>query len=551
MSRSAATLRRRWLPPLLGVLFAIAFTAPAQAIAPSARWMSRLGGAQASSRSARARWQSRRGFLRPPSLAGDPLAGRAAAGETVRPLVSGAGQITGTVTSAETPAGLEGIQVCAFKPPESFGLCVLTKSQGNYEIPDLPAGQYVVEFAVPFQNSVLNYAPQYYDGQTSEEDAKAVEVTAGKATPDINAKMQKGGQITGTVTSAETRGPIAGIEVCANPPLGVGLFRCASTESDGNYTISSLGTGEEYEVGFFVPFESEKNFLPQYYDGVPLFSEPTPVPVVAGTTTSKIDAAMETGGQITGEVKSASTGAAIEGIEVCAESSEGEFFECATTKAGGRYTISALPTAEYIVGFFGEGYVAQFYNGKSLETEANLVKVTAGSPSQGINATMHVPNEAPPPPTPTPPSPPPAPTPSPVGGVVAFTAVKPPDATVTAIKSKSGGIYVSLHCPATNGSCVTAAVEVTIVEQLRHGRVTALAAATAAKTTRRTVVIGKLDLTMSAGQTETVEISLTATGRKLLAEHKKIPVKVRVEASGTSIATQILTISEPAKSKKA
>jgi hypothetical protein len=104
-----------------------------------------------------------------------------------------------------------------------------------------------------------------------------------------------------------------------------------------------------------------------------------------------------TTGTISGNVTSAATNAPIEGVEVCAFTTGGEpfFEECAPTGVTGEYSLSALPAGEYDVEFFppdetGPGYVAQYYNDKAAESEANPVVVSSSTTKSGISAALRV-----------------------------------------------------------------------------------------------------------------------------------------------------------------
>ena len=81
----------------------------------------------------------------------------------------GVGAIKGEATDALTKAGIGGIEVCAWAADEEDFFepeCTLSASNGKYEIAALPAGEYIVEFATPF-NSALNYVGQFYSGASS------------------------------------------------------------------------------------------------------------------------------------------------------------------------------------------------------------------------------------------------------------------------------------------------------------------------------------------------------------------------------------------------
>ncbi len=496
------------------------------------------------------------------SLTLTPTAGASALAASPLASGGGGGEIEGTVTEAASHDPLEGIEVCA-TPVTGAPLehCVLSTAGGSYTISALATAEYKVEFSVPYEGEA-NFAAQYWDDEPSFSQATPVAVTAGDPpTSGIDAEMQAGAHVDGEVSSAATGVPIAGIEVCVESAEGEeeSFFRCASTDADGDYTVSTLGLGQ-YTVKFSVPYGEEANFAPQFYEDKPLRYEATVVEVTsAGETLENIDASMHEGGTITGKMIAAATGAPLVDGEVCAFT-EGAFileseYRCATTDDAGEYALTALATDTYSVVFFppaGTKYLLQYFDGRSTGEEATPVLVTAGSATSGIDAAMHLAGESPPP-APPPVSPP---TTTTVGatpstaaasgnGVAAFTASKAPDVTVTAVRSRSGAIYVSAHCAARSGGCATASVQLTLVEQLHDGRVTALAATNGGRITKRTVVLGGIELTLGAGQSRTVKVPLNAIARKLLAAHGKLPVRVRVRAAGTSLRTESLTLSEP------
>jgi Cellulase (glycosyl hydrolase family 5)/PKD domain/IPT/TIG domain/Carboxypeptidase regulatory-like domain/Putative Ig domain len=301
------------------------------------------------------------------------------------------GQITGKVTDAVTKTALSEIQVCAFDGPEGTGGCALTTASGEYDIGSLPTGEYkVVEFATPYQSN-LNYLRQYYNDKATSAEAEPVSVTAGLTTPNINAPLQPGGQISGKVTAAATKAALGEIEVCASENGGEYFERCATTNADGDYTVSSLPTGV-----YTVAFSSFSGpYAPQYYENKVAFNEAQPVSVTAGMLTPNINAAMQLGGEITGKVTDANTKAAVSGVEVCASPVGSGIGGCTTTDANGEYALTKLAADEYRVEFVPESasaqkYLRQYYNSKATYAEANLVSVSAGATTSEINAALHV-----------------------------------------------------------------------------------------------------------------------------------------------------------------
>jgi hypothetical protein len=164
-------------------------------------------------------------------------------------------------------------------------------------------------------------------------------------------------------------------------------------QADGEYTLSGLAAGK-YTVEFSSPPASELNYITRYYKDKGSFSQAEPITVAEAETISNINAELEEGGRIAGRVVAASSGTPVEGILVCAFTQSNEESGpggCATTNANGEYTVSALPTGEYVVGFIsfamrGVEYVTQYFNGKAAPTEASPVRVTPKTTAANVDA---------------------------------------------------------------------------------------------------------------------------------------------------------------------
>ncbi len=199
-------------------------------------------------------------------------------------------EISGRVTEVEGNP-VASIQVCALAAAEAFTeRCASTDAAGEYTLESLASGEYKIEFTVPF-GSELNYATQFYEGVASLPPATAVPTTAGApATTGIDATLQVGGVIGGTVTSAATKAALAGVLVCAaDAPNGV--ERCAETGPGGTYAIRGLPTGG-YVVEF-LPFEAgAEGYAPQFYKEAATQAAAEAVTVTAGSTTLGVDAAL-------------------------------------------------------------------------------------------------------------------------------------------------------------------------------------------------------------------------------------------------------------------
>ncbi len=200
------------------------------------------------------------------------------------------GQISGKVTNASTLAAVEGVEVCALTSADVDRGCTSTDSAGMYTLTGLAVGEYRVVFIAP---EAANFAPQYYEGKAKFAEATAVSVIADSTTTGIDAALTAGGQITGTVTDAVTKAPLANAEVCANnQSLEFEFFaffsRCTDTNSAGQYTFTGLAGGE-YKVSFIGP----SGYASQNYNDKSELSEADPVHVTAGSATTGIDAALQ------------------------------------------------------------------------------------------------------------------------------------------------------------------------------------------------------------------------------------------------------------------
>ncbi len=319
-------------------------------------------------------------------------------------LAAETGQVAGTATDAVTQAGIEGLEVCArLRSERSGGHCARTGQNGEYTIQEVPAGSYIVEFSVPFRGGPgssqddLDYAPQYYDGKTAPAEAEEVTVMVEETTRGIDAAMAPGGKITGVVTDAVTHDQVAGVEVCAYRPLEYEPSRCGLTNADGEYTIDPL-VGGEYVVVFTAPSDGPLDYAPQYYRDQTSGEQANKVPVTMGETTSGIDAAMQAGGGIAGQVTVAATGSPLMNAYVCvfslvALSAGDEGPErCVQTNANGEYILPQLAAGQDVVEFhdeFGAGFVRQYYDGKSSRAEATPLSVTPGVTITGVDAALH------------------------------------------------------------------------------------------------------------------------------------------------------------------
>ena len=140
---------------------------------------------------------------------------------------------------------MDEVTACA-EPVEGSGHCVGVPENGEYTIEGLEAGEYRVSFQPSFE---LNYVRQYYPGTIYYEDATLVSLGSTEDLTGINAAIEEGATLTGTVVGEGGVGPLGEVEVCADEIGGAGYQHCGLTESDGTYRIISIPAGT-YKVVF-------------------------------------------------------------------------------------------------------------------------------------------------------------------------------------------------------------------------------------------------------------------------------------------------------------
>ena len=476
-----------------------------------------------------------------------------------------AGAIVGKVT-AETGEGppLGNVKVCAFSSSGESISCANSKASGEYELTRLPEGLYTVEF---FSYEGI-YVTEYYSEKFSFTEANKVLVRGGEATSGIDAALISTGGISGRVTDAEGGGPLTGVLVCAKAIGPEASSQCDVTGSAGEYSIVRLPRGE-YVVRFYSP---SGEYATQYYSDELSEGEADTVVVENGAIDEGVDAAMQ-------PLAHRSAPEDTVPPTVSGTLAVGEVLTCENGAWSGSptpaFTYRWLRDGTAIAGADGETYTVQSADrGHALSCEvtadngiysivAKLYKVSA------VSAAVSIPS----PPALVEPVEPTEPTGTTGGstttsttssnntssntgnsgsstntgasGVASFKGAKL--ISVGAVKAAGAAVLVSLRCTASGGSCPAATVELTVVERMTAGKVTALSA----RSGKRTVVLGKLAVTLAAGRSRTVKVALDAAGRKLLSAHGGLRVEVSVSAESTTVGVKHVTLEAKKKTHKA
>ena len=213
----------------------------------------------------------------------------------------------------------------------------------------------------------------------------AVALALASLVPVAAATAAGTGELSGTVTSAVTGGPLASAYVEVYTTSSGSWVGSASTDHNGAFQVGNLAPGS-YDVEF-----SAGGYLAQYYNGQATLAASDPVSVTAGQNTTGVDATMQVSGAISGHVTDAGTGGPAGGVQVVAYNSSNQVVAQTTADAGGAYTLTGLVTGSYDVEFEPVGsqpYLPQYYSGAATVSGATSVSVTDATTTSGIDAAM-------------------------------------------------------------------------------------------------------------------------------------------------------------------
>jgi protocatechuate 3,4-dioxygenase beta subunit len=192
------------------------------------------------------------------------------------------GLISGVVTDASGDP-LRQMCVDAFDSGgERVTWALYTNAAGAYTIRGLLPGNYRIRFADCIGEEL---ATGYYEGKASLATANEVSIADGSDVRNIDAELEPGGSISGTVTDSSGR-PLG--EVCVGIyDAGGGLVFSDDTFVSGFYRIGRL-RGGNYRVQFSDCVYNE--FRGEYYENSETLADADPVTVTKGNVTESIDA---------------------------------------------------------------------------------------------------------------------------------------------------------------------------------------------------------------------------------------------------------------------
>lgn len=259
---------------------------------------------------------------------------------------------------------------------------------GDYTLPDLDAGTYVVKF-----DHCEPYIDRFWNGKGDLASADHITVADGEQRTGVDMTLDLGGTISGRVTNAEGDG-IPGVCVQARgQPVA---FKGVTTDANGDFTLRGLPT-TDYIIAYNLcgTLVAEPHYVGEYFDDVQSSTNATPVHVTAGQAVTGKNALLVRTASISGHITD-DQGQDLANICVSASSSSGGSGS-ATTDAGGDYEVTGLSPGSYVLAFnacnSNDPYVVgENYNDKPLFVAASsdLVPVAAGQAVTGKDASLTV-----------------------------------------------------------------------------------------------------------------------------------------------------------------
>jgi len=295
--------------------------------------------------------------------------------------------ISGTVTSAATGKPLGGI--CVEINSTDFGIegFSVSAKDGTYSVNQLPVDTYNVQFTGGCGNRG-SFAPQAYDNTNVLEPQNIDVTTAGQAVTGIDAAMQPGPVISGTVTDSSGH-ELSGICVFAVTPNGV-EYGIAAT-AHGKYRITDLAPAQ-YQVIFTPGCGNNANLVGQAYK-TPISAPVAATVSAASGTVGGINAALAPAGAIAGTVRGAGGRPVpfycivLTAVSGPARGLVGEVFVF-----GSKYEITGGPVGGYQVAFApsctGSALETQWYKDKPGPAHATTVVVRAHRVTRHIDAAL-------------------------------------------------------------------------------------------------------------------------------------------------------------------
>lgn len=225
-----------------------------------------------------------------------------------------------------------------------------------------------------FKIKIINYESLYNSILQSSGYMQEVAIILGSGV----------GKITGIVSDGVN--PIANLWVDVYTVDNL-YVKSDKTDANGFYEVLNLNAGiGRYKVTYYT---INTDFIGKWYNNAETRDNAEHISVTANISTNLNATVLERGGRITGTVTNGSI--PISNITVYAYDQNNVFSGGTKTDINGIFILKGLKTGAYKVQFYPlptTGYAIQWYNGKTNQSDADMVNVTAPNETSGINATL-------------------------------------------------------------------------------------------------------------------------------------------------------------------
>jgi hypothetical protein len=294
------------------------------------------------------------------------------------------GNVLGRVTN-EIGSSLNDVHIKIYDQDENHVKSAWTDSAGNFVADCLNEGTYKIFFDV---SEAGDYFSEWFNNRESFDTADSISVAAGSSVLDVDAVMIETGGIKGKVTDSSGRG-IVNVCILLYPSDGSYIYG-GETKTSGEFGIKYLKEGD-YKLCFYTPYAPEAYAI-EWYDDKKSLEEADSISVKKGRITSGIDAVLENGGNIRGQVKNSAGAGIPDCVWIYVYTPSGGYVVDWWTDIYGCYEVMGLKKGKYKIYFDTsdtEGkYVSEWYDDKASLEEADLVSVTEESTTRDIDCVL-------------------------------------------------------------------------------------------------------------------------------------------------------------------
>ncbi|PCE15059.1 hypothetical protein AUC47_14835 [Microbacterium sp. SZ1] len=285
------------------------------------------------------------------------------------------GSISGTVTRADDGAPVEGVTVSADGPTWAS---TTTDASGAYTLPGLVSGSYIVTFFPEGTDLKREHWQETFD----YDQATPVVVGADGDVVGIDASLDEGAAIEGTVTREDDGSPIESVAVQALDSLNE-IVGATTTDASGAYRLGGLPEGQ-YRVRFGAP---DPELMPEYWGDVYDFAFGARVSAVEKQTVSGIDASLVIAGHLSGTMTRGADGQPVAGMVLVYDVFES--YDQPTAYAGfdGRFRAPVAP-GTYKLLFLSDGLKPEYWKDAEIWETATTITVAAGQEVAGIDPVL-------------------------------------------------------------------------------------------------------------------------------------------------------------------